>query len=319
MAPSVETKLDIYYTMVLSQVWEQGLGRLIDENKAPAAYHPGRGSEGTEVGATKALRKDDYLLYDHRGVAHIIAKGVSLVSLFGDFLANDLGPTRGLGAGIVHFCDTSYGVLGQSGTLGGSQLIAAGAALSAKLRKTDQVAMCFFGDGAANRGTFHEAANAAGAWKLPLIMVVQNNGWAVSVPTSQSTGGRFVDRGIGYGMAAAEVDGQDPYAVYEAACEAVERARTGGGPTLIEAHTVRLQGHYFADPDNYRTATEKAGYRDKDPIVRTRLALLESGDATEKTLEDLESKAAEAVAEAIEAALKGNKPSPERLYDYIYA
>ena len=318
MALTTDTKKDIYRTMFLAQAWEQALLRLMDENLAPASYHPGRGSEGTEVAATAALRPDDYLLYDHRGMAHIIAKGVSLVELFGDFLGNDLGTTGGLGAGIVHVCKPELGVLGQSGTLGGSQLIAAGAALSSKLRHTDQVTMCFFGDGAANRGTFHEAANAAGAWKLPLVFVVQNNGWAVSVPTSYSTGGTFHDRAIGYGMTGYEVDGQDPFAVYEVAEEAVERARSGGGPSLIEAHTVRLTGHYASDPDGYRSAEVRAAYAEKDPIVKARLMLLEQGLATEDELRGMEQTALDEVETARDKALTGTKPGAERLHQRVY-
>ncbi|MBM9469052.1 thiamine pyrophosphate-dependent dehydrogenase E1 component subunit alpha [Nakamurella leprariae] len=313
-----KTKLDIYRTMVLAQSWEQALMRLIDENLAPASYHPGRGSEGSEVACTMALRESDYLLYDHRGMAHIIAKGVPLVGLFGDFLGNELGTTRGYGAGIVHVADPDRGVLGQSGTLGGSQLIAAGAALSAKIRKTDQVTMCFFGDGAANRGTFHEAANAAGAWKLPLVFVVQNNGWAVSVPTEYSTGGAFVDRANGYGFPGVAVDGQNPFEVHDVAVEAVERARNGGGPTLIEVKTVRLLGHYLGDPQAYREAAERSTSATRDPIVWARAALKESGEATEEQLSAIEAEAIEQVEAAREQALAGAKPTADVLTEYLY-
>lgn len=319
MAVTPEVKREIYRLMVLAQTWEQALLRLMDENLAPALYHPGRGSEGTEVAATVALRPEDYLLYDHRGVAHIIAKGVSLVALFGDFIGNELGTTAGLGAGIVHVADPDLGVLGQSGTLGGSQLIAVGAALSAKLRKSGQVSMCFFGDGAANRGTFHEAANVAGAWSLPVVFVVQNNGWAVSVPVEHSTGGgSFAPRGAGYGMPGVQVDGQDPFAVYEVASAAVARARRGDGPTLIEAKTARMQGHYFGDSDSYRNAEARAGAASRDPIVKARALLLEDGLATEEELHEVEEGARRQVEEARTAALAGRPPGAERLERFIY-
>ncbi|WP_290513549.1 thiamine pyrophosphate-dependent dehydrogenase E1 component subunit alpha [Aeromicrobium sp.] len=304
--------------MFLAQAWERALLRLMDENLAPALYHPGRGSEGTEVAATMALEDSDYLLYDHRGVAHIVAKGVDLAAMFGDFIGNDLGTTRGMGAGIVHIVDPSLGVIGQSGTLGGNQVIAAGAALSSKLRKSGQVTMCFFGDGAANRGTFHEAANVAGAWKLPLVFVIQNNGWAVSVPVEHSTGGRFVDRAIGYGMPGVQVDGADPMAVYEAATTAVNRARNGEGATIIEAKTVRLQGHYFGDPDGYRDKALRAEAAHGDPIVLTRAQLLSQG-TPEAEIDDVERAALAEVDAARAKALTGKAPGPERIFEDIYA
>lgn len=314
-----DTRIAIYRTMYTAQAWELALMRLIDEGFAPPSYHPGRGSEGSEVGATLALRESDYLLYDHRGMAHIIAKGTPLKTLFGDFLGNSFGTTRGLGAGIVHVADPERGILGQSGTLGGSQLIASGAALSAKIRKTDQVAMCFFGDGAANRGTFHEAANAAGAWKLPLIFIVQNNGWAVSTPIEQSMGGRFVDRAHGYGWHGEWVDGVDAFAVNDLAAEAVERARSGGGPTLIEVKTVRLTGHYAGDPQAYRETDEKAAAATQDPIIYGRAKLIELGDLTEEQVTQLELDTRNDVDTAAEEAKPGIQPTATRIPQYIYA
>jgi pyruvate dehydrogenase E1 component alpha subunit len=313
-----EKQVELYRVMYRAFRWEQTLLRLMDQNLAPASYHPGHGSEASEVGAAMALRPSDYLLYDHRGMAHIVAKGTPLVSLFGDFLANSLGTTRGLGAGIVHTADPAHGVLGQSGTLGGSQLIAAGAALSAKIRGTDQVTMCFCGDGAANRGTFHEAANAAGAWKLPIVFVIQNNGWAVSVPTEQSTGGRFVDRAKGYGFDGVRVDGLDVFAVYEAAVTAVERARSGGGPTLIETQTARFTGHYFGDPQRYRSAGERESAASRDPIAVGRQTLLDSGTCTEDELVSIEQETDTEVSAARDEALTGVVPGDSRLTEYLY-
>jgi len=317
MMHAPRTLLDIYRVMFLAQAWEQTLLRLMDENLAPALYHPGRGSEGTEVAATMALEDSDYLLYDHRGVAHIVAKGVDLAAMFGDFIGNDLGTTRGLGAGIVHIVDPDLGVIGQSGTLGGSQLIAAGAALSSKLRHSGQVTMCFFGDGAANRGTFHEAANVAGAWKLPIVFVIQNNGWAVSVPVEHSTGGRFVDRASGYGRVGVQVDGADPVAVYDAATEAVARARNGEGATIIEAKTVRLQGHYFGDPDNYRDKALRAEAAQSDPIVLSRTRLL-AERTPEAEIAEIERGALAEVAAARDKALTGSAPGPGRIFEDVY-
>lgn len=317
---SPETKTLIYRTMYLAQQWEQQLLRFLGDGKVSGFYHAGRGHEALEVAATLALRADDYLLYDHRGCAHMIAKGMSLVELYGDFLGNDKGSTKGLGAGIVHIADPAHGVLGQSGTLGGGHVLAAGAGLSIKIRKTDQVAVNFFGDGAANRGTFHEGANVAGAWKLPVIFVLQNNGWAISTPQSRVTAVEsFVERAAGYGMAGVRIDGMDPWAVYTTMAEAVERARTGGGPTLIEGMVVRQRGHYEGDPMSYRPEEELERAKGQDPVPATRQRLLDEGVLDEAGLAALEEEALAEVAAAADEALTGKLPGPERLDEGIYA
>lgn len=316
MALTNERKTEIYRHMYTAERWEATLLRLIEEGVVSGIYHAGRGHEGSEVGAVSTLRQDDYLFYDHRGVGHLIAKGMDMVALFGDFLANELGSTRGLGAGIVHVCNPEIGVMGQSGTLGRGQLLATGAALSAKLRGTDQVAMHFFGDGSSNLGTFHEAANAAGAWKLPVIFVIQNNGWAVSVPVEYSTaGGGFARRADAYGMPGVVVDGTDAFAVYEAAETAVARARAGQGPTIIEAKLKRMRGHFEGDPDTYR-AKEAAG--PKDPLIRTREQLLADQTLSESQLAALESGCRDAIQAALEAARRGKMPTRERLFQGLY-
>ncbi len=316
MALSNERKTEIYRHMYTAERWEATLLRLIEEGVVSGIYHAGRGHEGSEVGAVAALRRDDYLFYDHRGCGHLIAKGMDMVALFGDFLANELGSTRGLGAGIVHVCDPEIGVMGQSGTLGRGQLLATGAALSAKLRGTDQVAMHFFGDGSSNLGTFHEAANAAGAWKLPVIFVIQNNGWAVSVPVEYSTaGGGFARRADAYGMPGVTVDGTDAFAVYEAAEKAVARARAGEGPTIIEAKLRRMRGHFEGDPDNYR---QKDAAASSDPLIRTRQRLLDERTLSETQLESLESDCRDAIQAALEAARRGKMPTRERLFQGLY-
>lgn len=315
-----QKKLDIYRYMLASQVFEQRLLRMIDEGLISGFYHSGRGHEATEVGAVAALRDNDYLLYDHRGCAHMVAKGMDLVSLYGDFLANDLGSTKGLGAGIVHIADPALGVLGQSGTLGGGHVIAAGVGISIRMRKTDQVVLNFFGDGAANRGTFHEGANVAGAWDLPVIYLVQNNGWAISTPVEYSSGGDgFAPRAAGYGMHGVKVDGMDPFAVYAATHEAVERARAGEGATLIEAITVRYRGHFEGDPQNYRDKEELQALKAQDPIPAVRARLIAEDLATEEELTTLDEEVKQTVEQAAQKALTGKKPGRERLAVGVYA
>lgn len=320
MEMTSERQLAIYRTMYTVQQWEQQLLQFLDEGKVSGFYHAGRGHEATEVGAVFVLRDDDYLLYDHRGCGHLIAKGMDLVTLYGDFLANELGSTRGLGAGIVHIADPKRGVLGQSGTLGGGHVLGAGAGLSIQLRETTQVVITFFGDGAANRGTFHEAANAAGAWKLPVIFVVQNNGWAISGAVDDMRGGpSFVERAKGYGMEGVVVDGNDPFAVFDVTAQAAQRARSGQGPTLIEAKQARFRGHFEGDPDRYRSDSERSDARANDPIPYTRQWLIDQGLAADSDLSQVEENVNDQVRHAADTALTGRMPGRSRMAEGAYA
>lgn len=319
--PDREQLLDFYERMMRCMLWEQKLLRFIDEGKISGFYHAGRGQEGTQVGAVAALRPDDYMMYAHRGCGYMVARGMPMSKLFGDFLANTEGSTRGLGAGIVHIAWPELGILGQSGTLGGCFPIAAGAGLSAKYRGTDQVCLCFFGDGTANRGTFHEAANAASLWKLPVIWLCENNQWAVSVSVKEATATeRIADRAVAYNMPGETVDGQDVVAVYEAVSRAVERARRGEGPSLIEAMTYRFRGHYEGDPDTYRDRKEVERWkRERDPILLLAERLKSDGLASDQDLEQIRAKVQSEVDSAAEEALKAPMPERERIFESVTA
>lgn len=317
---ATEVRQDLYRHMLRVSLWEQRLLRFIEEGRTSGFYHAGRGQEATAVGAVAALRTDDYLLYDHRGMGHAIAKGVPIDKLFADFLGFAEGTTGGLGAGIVHIAWPEVGVLGQSGTLGGSFPIAAGAALSAQYRGTDQVALCFFGDGASNRGTFHEAANAASVWKLPVIWLCENNGYAVSVPVAESLSVKNVaDRASAYGMPGEVVDGMDPDAVYLAVGRAVQRARAGEGPSLIETKTYRYRGHYEGDPMTYRTPQELAEWQARDPLITYPQRLLADGAVDQEWLDRTRESVAGEIEEAAQRALAGKPPSADRIYQHVYA
>ena len=317
---STETRKDLYRQMLRVALWEQRLLRFIEEGRTSGFYHAGRGQEATAVGAVGPLRRDDYLLYDHRGVGHAIAKGVPIDKMFADFLGFAQGTTGGLGAGLVHIAWPEVGVLGQSGTLGGSYPIAAGAALSAKYRGSDQVVLCFFGDGASNRGTFHEAANAASVWNLPVVWLCSNNGYAVSVPVSESLSvAQVADRAPAYGMPGEVVDGMDPEAVYEAVERAVVRARAGEGPTLIEAMTYRYRGHYEGDPQTYRTAEELESWKAKDPLLTYPARLLEACVVDQAWLDATQAEVEAEIEEAAQSALAGNPPGPDRIFQNVYA
>jgi TPP-dependent pyruvate/acetoin dehydrogenase alpha subunit len=314
-------QLDLYEKMLRCMLWEQRLLQMHAEGRLSGFYHAGRGQEGAQVGAISALEPRDYLLYAHRGCGYMVARGMPMETLYADFLGFLEGSTRGLGAGIVHIAWPKLGILGQSGTLGGSFTIAVGAALSARIRNTDQVTLCFFGDGTSNRGTFHEAANAASVWKLPVVWFCENNGWAVSTPLKEgSSVSQIADRAAGYGMPSAIVDGQDAVAVYQATQRAVERARAGGGPTLIEAMTCRFRGHYEGDSQSYRDRDEMERLKnERDPIeLLARRIKAETPDG-ERLMSAIENKVSTEVEAAARQALTGTLPERKRIFEYLYA
>jgi acetoin:2,6-dichlorophenolindophenol oxidoreductase subunit alpha len=321
LAVTREAALRLYAEMVRINSWEQRLMRMMaDGQVAPGFYHPGRGHEAVAAGACASLRVDDYIMYDHRGCGQQIAKGLSLTEAFGDLLENVAGSTGGLGAGIIHMASPELGILGQSGTLGAAFPIAAGAALSAKYRGTDQVCVCFFGEGASNRGTFHEAANAASLWDLPVVWLCENNGWAISTSVQKSTAlGAISQRAAAYGMPGRVIDGRDVFEVYEAVALAVDDARAGRGPTLIEARLERLRGHFMGDPESYRPKFEGATRDDNDPILRCAIRLLSDYDYTTADLESVQATVDAEVEAAATAALAAELPPLERLFEGLYA
>ncbi len=247
----------------------------------PGPLHPSTGHEAAVVGACAALRRDDWMTGNHRSHGHPIAKGAALAPLFAELLGKRGGVCGGRG-GSMHLADFSVGSLGESGIVGAGLPIAVGAALSSRVRGTDQVALAFFGDGASNAGTFHESLNLAAIWKLPVVFFCENNGYAVT--TSQAAATSVTDiaaRAAGYSMPGVMVDGQDVVAVYEVAREAVERARSGGGPSLVEAKTYRFCEHAEGQgiPSHYRSAEEIEHWRARDPLTLARALLLRTGIA----------------------------------------
>ncbi len=226
------------------------------------------GEEAVATGVGAALRPDDYIISTHRGHGHLIAKGGELDRMMAELTGKETGYCRGRG-GSMHVTSYELGSLGANGIVGAGLVIAPGAALSAKLRGTDQVTVCFFGDGASNQGTFHEGLNLSATWKLPVVFVCENNGYGFSTPqrVHQSVK-KISQRAAAYDIPGVTVDGNSVLEVYDAACEAVARARRGEGPSLIEATTLRWHGHYEDDDDDYRSAEEKAEFVKNDPIDR---------------------------------------------------
>ena len=296
----------IYRTAAVARAAEDCLTRHIAEERGfPGFWHPGYGHEVLQAAVVAGLRPDDWLLPSHRGIGAVFGKGMSLDEIFGDLFCRTTGSTGGKGAGTVHYCDPSVGVLGMSGTLGGGFVVGAGAALSCQLLGQDRVCCHLFGDGTAGRGPFHEALLEASSWKLPLVLVCENNGWALSAPfRAHSPTEHVSDRAAAYGIPGVRVDGGDALAVYEAVSEAVARAREGGGPTLLEAKVVRRVGHFAGDQQHYRT---DLGSLPDDPVARLRREL--DGDTAAAI--DEESRA------AVDAAYRNALTGPEPGLDVV--
>jgi pyruvate dehydrogenase E1 component alpha subunit len=267
-----------------------------------------------------ALRRDDYVTGTHRSHGHPIGKGAELAPLMAELFAKRTGICKGLG-GSMHLTDASLGLIGESAIVGGGLPLATGAGLSIQVRKTDQVSLCFFGDGAANQGTFGESLNMAAIWKLPVIYFCENNGYAVTTSVAKSHGQPDVARRAdGYGIPGVIVDGQDAETVYEATLQAVARARSGLGPTLIEAKTYRFDEHSnrLAIPIRYRSEEEVAYHRNtRDPITLYRAVLASRGLGSEA--DAIEAEVAEVIASALDFARKSPEPEMQDLLDCMYS
>ena len=276
-------------------------------------WHPGEGQEAAPIGATAAMREDDYLFYQGRGSAWAIGKGMRPEPILGDLLGKATGATRGKGGGVPHWADYSIGVMGEGATLGSVYPLAAGAALAAKMRGTDQVALANFGDGTAARGTFHETMVHAAAWKLPLIYFCENNSWLVGTRLKDvSPTENIADYAAGYHIPGVVVDGQDAVAVYEVTRTAIARARAGDGPTLIEAKVTRRRGHYAGDPQQYRPGGRSRGLSRPARSVEGALA---GGRVRSRLLQQAERE----VMQAYEDALAAPEPEPAVIYRDLYS
>ncbi|HOF88345.1 MAG TPA: thiamine pyrophosphate-dependent dehydrogenase E1 component subunit alpha [Armatimonadota bacterium] len=258
----------ILRTMLLIRRLEERVDALFAAGELRGTSHLSAGQEATAVGACAALRADDYVTSNHRGHGHFLAKGGEARRIMAELFGKATGYSQGKG-GTQHMADFSIGFLGMNGITGGMLPIAAGAAFSARYRGSGQVALAFFGDGASNQGTFHEALNLAAIWRLPAVFLCENNCYAMSSPACHMvSGARIADRAAGYGLPGVTVDGNDVAAVYAAVAEAAARARAGDGPTLIEALTYRILGHSRGDLRVYRTREEEAEWAARDPIAR---------------------------------------------------
>jgi len=311
--------IEMYRKMLEIRHFEEKVYELYGQNLVPGTIHLYVGQEAVAVGVCANLRRDDYITSTHRGHGHCIAKGAQLERIMAEILGKRTGYCKGKG-GSMHIADFTVGMLGATAVVGAGIPIAVGAGLSIKLRGTDQVVACFFGDGASNQGTFHEGINMAAIWSLPVIFVCENNLYAMGTRQSKVMLIKDIaDRAAAYGIPGVVVDGNDVLAVYEAANEAVKRAREGKGPTLLECKTYRHKGHSRFDPATYRPKEEVEEWLKKDPIPQFRRRLLDIGVLTEEMARQIEMEVIAAVEGAVKFAMESPYPDPEEALEDVYA
>ncbi len=315
--PEVLKKL--YASMFKSRTFEETLYYLFLQGKVPGSLHQSQGQEAVSVGVCSLLNKDDVVFSTHRPHSDYLAKGADMVKLIAEILGREGGCSRGKG-GSMHICDISVGAMPANAIVGGNVPIAAGSALAFKLQGNKRIAVSFFGDGASNEGVWHEALNMAALFELPVLFVCINNQYASSTTFQQSVRIKHIaDRAAAYGFPGVTAEGMDVLAVREATKPAIERARAGKGPTLLEFNCYRMVGHSRSDPANYRSKEEVEEWKKKDPIKLTREKLVESKVLTQKGLEELEEKVKKEIDDAVVLADQSPKPAPEECLEDVYA
>jgi pyruvate dehydrogenase E1 component alpha subunit len=318
MKISQERLIGIYRTMARIRFFETKVGELFAANRLPGFVHLSIGQEGSAVGTCSALRPDDYITSTHRGHGHMIAKGADIKKMMAELFGKRDGYCKGKG-GSMHIADFGIGVLGANGVVAGGFPIAVGAGLSAKLRGTDQVTVCFFGDGASNRGPFHEALNMAAIWKLPVIFMCENNQYASTTAASYSLSVADVStRAAGYGIPGWTIPGNDVLKVLDTVTKAAKRARKGEGPTLIEAKTYRFRGHYEGDPQRYRTNEEVQKAMENDPLDRFKKYLSQKGFISARKEKALAKEVENEIEEAVSFAETSPFPEPEEALEDLF-
>lgn len=284
----------------------------------PSTLHLYVGEEAVATGVCSVLRRDDLITSTHRPHGHALAKGITPRAVMAELFGKTTGCCQGKG-GSMHVGDMSVGMIPAIAIVGGGAPIAAGMALGAKMRQTDQVAVCFFGDGGANEGAVHEAMNMAAIWKLPVVYVCENNLYAASTPVATAFAiENIADRASAYGMPGCIVDGNDVMAVRRVAGEAVERARRGDGPTLVEAKTYRQVGHSRSDPRTYRRREEEAEWQARDPLLRMERLLQEKADVSRAELDRVEQEVAASIDDAVSYAESSPSPAPEDTLKHVF-
>lgn len=307
-----EIQRNLYECMVRIRAFEQRAEQLFLDKKIPGFIHLYIGQEAIAAGVISQLRADDFLTSTHRGHGHMLAKGADSKRMMAELLGKSTGYCKGKG-GSMHIMDFSLGVLGANGEVAGGIPIAAGAGMAIRLvKKTDQVVACFFGDGASNRGAFHEGLNWAAIYRLPIVFVAEHNCFASTMPTTESTAVKDIStRAQSYNMEGLCVDGNDVLQVYRVARQAIRKARQGGGPTLIEAKTYRLKGHYVGDPQKYRDPQETEARWQDEPIRRFERHLLDQQMLSLETRKSIWQRYETEIEEAVRFAESSPYPKPE--------
>jgi pyruvate dehydrogenase E1 component alpha subunit len=305
--------------MLVIRAFEEMAENLYLQGMVHGTMHLSIGQEASAAGAIAALRRSDYILSTHRGHGHCIAKGAEPALMMAEFMGKEAGYCRGRG-GSMHMADVETGNLGANGIVAGGVPMAAGVGLSLKMQRSDGVVLVFFGDGAANEGAFHESLNMAAIWDLPVIYFCENNQYAMSMDIRRSSRvENLSERAAGYGVPGVTVDGNDIEAVYGATVAAVERARRGEGPTLIEAKTYRWKGHSKSDKQRYRTRDEVREWQERDPIARLAQRLMQEGHLDEAGLAEMEQQTAAEIDAAVAFARDCAEPDPAGILEGIYA
>lgn len=316
---SKEKKKEFFTLMLKSRRLEEALIELTTKGEIAGWFHSGLGEEAIGVGVTANLEKPDYINTTHRGRSIVITKGVPLKRFMAEVLGKKIGSCGGI-AGEMHFCDVEYGIIGTGGTIGAIIPVTVGVALTCQYRRTGQVVVSIFGDGAVGEGNFHESMNIASLWKLPLVFVVTNNGWAQFTPQAITAAQPEIWRKAeGYNMPSKVVDGTDVLEVYETSREAIVRARSGEGPTMIEFRVKRWLGHYVGDPQKYRDPKEIEEARRFDPVSKFQKRLLDEKILTLENIEKLDQLIKKEIEEAIEFAKNSPPASIEQAFQNVYS
>jgi pyruvate dehydrogenase E1 component alpha subunit len=318
MAFTPEFLLSLYRKMVLIRQFEERVKFLFLEGIMPGTIHQYNGQEAIAVGVCSALQASDVITSTHRPHGHAIARGLTVESILHELLGRETGCCRGKG-GSMHLGDLEKGMVPAIAIVASSVPIATGVALAFKMKREPRVAVCFMGDGAVNEGAFHEGVNMGAIWSLPVVYVIENNLYSASAPIFDMVRvKRLSDRAAGYGIPGVTIDGNDVLTVYETAREAIERARTGGGPTLIEAMTYRITGHSRRDPCNYQPDEERKKALENEPIRRFADHLLSQGVAPAAALESIQQDVSAEIERAVESAKAAPDPKPEQALDDLF-
>ena len=316
---SKDDLIEMYQTMIEIRHFEEMATQLYALGKVHGSMHLSIGQEGVAIGTGTVMRKSDYLINHHRGHGHFIASGADVNKMMAEFLGKDTGYCHGHG-GSMHIADINANNLGANGIVGGGMELAPGVGIAIQMKKTDQVALVIFGDGAANEGIFQESLNMAAIWKLPVVYLCENNHYGMSAAVEKvSAKIPFTHRAKSYGIQSYFIDGNDALAVHEFMKKSVDHARSGKGPVFLEAETYRYLGHSKSDRNLYRTREEIESWKAKDPIKRFKKLLLDAKIVNEKQLEEIDKKMAKVIDEAVEFAENSPEPDVKNLTEWVYA